>query len=59
MPIYGNNKLGKTRFLLKQDRISPYIPETLKATKESLRDMLARLSMVYIKPSLGTVGLEL
>jgi glutathione synthase/RimK-type ligase-like ATP-grasp enzyme len=56
LAIYGNTKWGKTRFLNLHDDIRRYIPETKKATKSTVGDMLERYGMVYVKPSLGTGG---
>jgi hypothetical protein len=50
------SKWVKTRVLLRDPRIRAYIPETKRLTAATLRRMLARYSMVYIKPIAGTYG---
>jgi hypothetical protein len=56
LATYYNTKWGKTRFLNLQEDIRRFIPETKKATKPTVSDMLERYGMVYVKPSLGTGG---
>ncbi|AJS61667.1 endospore coat-associated protein [Paenibacillus sp. IHBB 10380] len=50
------SKWIKTKVLLRHAPISRYIPETVKLTKSSLREMLTKYNMVYIKPERGTYG---
>ncbi|MGF7048859.1 glutathione synthase/RimK-type ligase-like ATP-grasp enzyme [Paenibacillus sp. DS2015] len=50
------SKWVKTKVLLRHPRISCYIPETVKLTNISLRQMLNKYNMVYIKPERGTYG---
>jgi hypothetical protein len=50
------SKWKKTKALMQYENVSPYIPETMPMTSQSLYSMLNRYNMVYIKPSSGTHG---
>jgi len=50
------SKWLKTKAILKDSRVRMLVPETRRMNKESLRGMLSRYSMVYIKPDAGTYG---
>jgi hypothetical protein len=50
------SKWAKTRVILRHPHIRAYIPDTKRLTAVTLRRMLARYSMVYIKPIAGTYG---
>lgn len=50
------SKWAKTKVLLKNNKILPYIPDTQKFSDLTLKNMLKRYSMVYIKPEVGTYG---
>lgn len=53
---YPNTKLGKTRFLLDHGEYESFIPETAAMSKNSLKRMLGKYGMVYVKPNNGTGG---
>lgn len=53
---YVSSKWDKTAALIKDKNVRSYVPETLRMNSESLRKMLNRYSMVYIKPVSGTYG---
>lgn len=50
------SKWIKTKVLLRSREISPLIPETQKFSKTTLRSMLDKYKMVYVKPINGTYG---
>jgi glutathione synthase/RimK-type ligase-like ATP-grasp enzyme len=50
------SKWRKTNALLGNKEIRRYIPLTLRLTRESLKNMLNKFGMVYIKPECGTHG---
>ncbi|MEF2967858.1 YheC/YheD family protein [Paenibacillus sp. M1] len=50
------SKWIKTNVLMKSAKISPLIPETVRFGRESLKQMLDKYGMVYIKPERGTHG---
>jgi hypothetical protein len=52
------SKMIKTRILQKHPIISQHVPETLWFNSWNLEDMLARYSMIYIKPNAGNQGNE-
>ncbi|WP_159885715.1 YheC/YheD family protein [Paenibacillus puerhi] len=54
--VYGNNKLGKYRALLKRRELAVHLPPTKRAEKANVRSMLAAYGEVYLKPNLGTGG---
>ncbi|RUT31572.1 YheC/YheD family protein [Paenibacillus zeisoli] len=51
------SKWIKTNVLLKNPKISKYIPDTRRFNAKNLKSMLSSYSMVYIKPERGTHGL--
>ncbi len=51
-----SSKWHKTKVLLKNKELTPYIPETRKLTKKNLYEMLTRYLMVYVKPNKGMHG---
>ncbi|CAI6052475.1 YheC/YheD family protein [Cohnella sp. JJ-181] len=54
--MYGNNKLGKYRMLLKEKTLARHLPPTKLATLAHVRAMLRKYRAVYLKPSHGTGG---
>ncbi|WP_245855921.1 YheC/YheD family protein [Paenibacillus rigui] len=50
------SKWKKTRVLWKKAELRSNIPETRKMTRETLKEMLNRYQMVYVKPDVGTYG---
>jgi glutathione synthase/RimK-type ligase-like ATP-grasp enzyme len=50
------SKWIKTKVLLQSPEISPLVPETQRFTKASLKSMLQKYGMVYVKPENGTYG---
>lgn len=50
------SKLAKTEVLNRNENLRDFIPLTRKLTEANLHDMLARYSMLYAKPDLGTFG---
>lgn len=53
---YVLSKWRKTNALLRKPEMREFIPETRKLTYESLRELLDKYKMVYIKPDIGTYG---
>ncbi|NOU93862.1 YheC/YheD family protein [Paenibacillus sp. LMG 31456] len=53
---YVLSKWKKTKVLLKKPEMRMYIPDTMKLTRSSLRELLGKYKMVYIKPDKGTYG---
>lgn len=53
---YVGDKWTKTKALLRDKELLAYVPETRRMSAESLRRMLRRYSMVYIKPVSGSFG---
>lgn len=51
-----SNKLTKTRVLVKSPEVRKHIPATRRMGKSSLREMLHKYGMVYIKPCCGSLG---
>ena len=51
-----SSKWAKTKVLLKNEHISPYIPATCKYSSEALANMLNEFTMVFLKPDCGTYG---
>lgn len=51
-----SDKWAKTKVLRKNSKLRKHIPETKKLTKDSLRTMLQKYGMVYIKPVRGSLG---
>ncbi|MFC5700157.1 YheC/YheD family protein [Cohnella faecalis] len=50
------SKWLKTKAILKDPKVRRVVPETHRMNEKSLREMLSRYSMVYIKPEAGTYG---
>jgi glutathione synthase/RimK-type ligase-like ATP-grasp enzyme len=50
------SKWRKTSIMLRSSKLRPYVPDTRKMTHSSLKELLSRYRMVYIKPDLGTYG---
>jgi len=50
------SKWLKTKAILKDPKVRILVPETRKMNEKSLRLMLNRYSMVYIKPEAGSYG---
>jgi glutathione synthase/RimK-type ligase-like ATP-grasp enzyme len=50
------SKWTKTLVLLKSNKLRKYVPETKLYNKSSLRSLLDKYKMVYVKPVKGTVG---
>ncbi|MCR8633222.1 YheC/YheD family protein [Paenibacillus radicis (ex Xue et al. 2023)] len=53
---YVISKWKKTKVLLKKPEMRMYIPDTMKLSRASLRELLGKYKMVYIKPDKGTYG---
>jgi glutathione synthase/RimK-type ligase-like ATP-grasp enzyme len=51
-----HSKWAKTKALVRDPLLKPYVPETRPFSKKTLKKMLDRLKMVYIKPVRGTFG---
>lgn len=56
LPRHVSSKWKKTSALLKDRLLSDYVPVTASMSKESLRTLLKKYEMVYIKPDVGTYG---
>ncbi|GAA3400304.1 YheC/YheD family protein [Paenibacillus hodogayensis] len=54
--IHVMSKWTKTKALLRHKEMQPLVPETRLMNADSLRRMLRRYSMVYIKPVSGSFG---
>ncbi|WP_164779496.1 YheC/YheD family protein [Paenibacillus kobensis] len=52
-----SSKWMKTAALLKDKVLSDYVPETVHMSKVSLRTLLKKYKMVYIKPDVGSYGI--
>ncbi|WP_274366233.1 YheC/YheD family protein [Paenibacillus thermotolerans] len=50
------SKWLKTKAILKDRKVRMFVPETRRMNEKSLREMLRRYSMVYIKPVAGRQG---
>lgn len=50
------SKWRKTKWMLRDSRLRPYIPETLQFSKGSLQSMLKRHTVLYFKPTGGSGG---
>lgn len=50
------SKLVKTRAIWKDQSMRAYVPETKALSVQTLREMLNKYSMVYVKPVSGTCG---
>lgn len=51
------SKWLKTKILMDNPSIRPFIPDTRKFNRDNLKTMLSKYGMVYIKPERGTYGL--
>lgn len=56
MPQHVSSKWLKTKVLLGSKQLRAYVPVTKQMTSESVRAMLNRFGMVYVKPNVGTFG---
>ncbi|WP_240548083.1 YheC/YheD family protein [Paenibacillus lignilyticus] len=56
MSRYVGSKWTKTVAIRKQPFLAPYVPETSRMTKLSLRTQLLKYRMVYVKPEFGMHG---
>ncbi|WP_245995846.1 YheC/YheD family protein [Paenibacillus taihuensis] len=52
-----SSKWKKTAALLKDSNLSDYVPETVRMSNVSLRTLLKKYEMVYIKPVAGSFGI--
>ncbi|WP_236575888.1 MULTISPECIES: YheC/YheD family protein [Paenibacillus] len=50
------SKWTKTKALLTSDEVKPFIPDTRRFSKPTLKKMLELYKMVYVKPEVGTYG---
>ncbi|MBE3649256.1 YheC/YheD family protein [Paenibacillus polymyxa] len=50
------SKWHKTQLLLQHGSIKPFVPETRKYSKITVKSMLEKYGMVYVKPDRGTFG---
>ncbi|HZG17071.1 MAG TPA: YheC/YheD family protein [Candidatus Bathyarchaeia archaeon] len=57
---YANNRLANKwkvhQVLIKDERMHPWLPDTLRFNKAALRSMLKKHSQLYVKPANGTGG---
>lgn len=51
------SKLVKTAILLKNHELAQYVPRTVPMSSKSLSGMLKQYRMVYIKPTIGSLGI--
>ncbi|MFC0215144.1 YheC/YheD family protein [Paenibacillus chartarius] len=51
-----HDKWGKTQMMCSHKRLALYVPETRRLSAVSLREMLQRYGMVYVKPCFGSLG---
>ncbi|MCL6457815.1 MAG: YheC/YheD family protein [Gorillibacterium sp.] len=51
-----NNKLGKTKYLIMNDELKDYLPDTIVESKNNLQLFLTKYKTVYVKPNNGTGG---
>lgn len=51
-----SSKWEKTKVLLKNEQLRPYIPDTRPFTNEQLAEMLEQYNFVFVKPDHGTYG---
>ncbi|MCR2804165.1 YheC/YheD family protein [Paenibacillus soyae] len=51
-----SDKWAKTRVMLRDAGLRPHIPETKRFGRATLRSMLDRYRMVYVKPTHGSLG---
>lgn len=52
-----SSKWLKTKVILNNGSIKPFIPDTQRYNKANLWSMISRYGMVYIKPEIGTYGM--
>lgn len=52
----GQSKWYKTQLLLKNQTITPFIPDTRRFTRRNLEQMIHSYGMIYVKPERGTYG---
>lgn len=50
------SKWTKTKVLLGNSKVRPFIPDTRRFSKSVLKTMLGSYKMVYVKPEVGTYG---
>lgn len=50
------SKWLKTKLLLRNASIRPFIPDTRKFSKRNLEQMIHSYGMIYVKPERGTYG---
>jgi hypothetical protein len=55
-PRYIGSKWVKTKALLRSADLRRYVPETAVLSRSSLRSLLDRYGMAYVKPDFGTGG---
>ncbi|OCT16795.1 endospore coat-associated protein [Paenibacillus pectinilyticus] len=53
---YVSSKIGKTRAIEAKDDLRKYIPLTKRLTAATLKNMLEKYRMVYVKPNVGMFG---
>jgi glutathione synthase/RimK-type ligase-like ATP-grasp enzyme len=51
------SKWRKTKVILRNSALHTYVPDTRKMARASLKEMLNRYGMVYVKPDCGTYGI--
>lgn len=54
--VHIRSKWAKTKAILRSRELSRHVPDTQKLSQASLRQMLSRYRMVYVKPDAGTYG---
>lgn len=53
---FSNTKLGKHRYLFKNEKIKEFLPEAYVANKHNIRLLLETNKSIYLKPNNGTGG---
>lgn len=59
IPVFNDQFLPKElvhQYLFSEDHMHPFLPDTIKATEQTLQDMLEKYKSVYIKPNHGSQG---
>ncbi|WP_168735539.1 YheC/YheD family protein [Cohnella fermenti] len=51
------SKWGKTRVILRSRQLASHVPETRPMNRASLKAMLGKYGMVYVKPDIGARGI--
>ncbi|WP_427180937.1 YheC/YheD family protein [Paenibacillus sp. TC-CSREp1] len=51
------SKWLKTKLIINNESIKPFIPDTQKYNKTNLKSMISKYGMVYVKPERGTFGM--